>query len=71
VASGTPAATASASHTAVSSADSAILTTLATPTSAKRLASFAAISSGAAGSPLMSETASRSTASIARGMLGR
>jgi hypothetical protein len=71
VASGRPAATASASHIAASSADSAIRTTLATPTSAKRLPSLAAMSSGAAVSFLKRAAASRSTTSMARGTLGR
>ncbi len=46
-------------------------TTLAMPTSAKRRPSLPATSNGATGSPFTTPTASRSTASIARGTLAR
>ena len=56
---------------ATSSAESAIRTTLETPTSMKRRMSFVAIDRGTAGSPVTSDTASRKIESIARGTLER
>jgi hypothetical protein len=71
VASGSPAATASASHNAISSAESAIRTTPVTPISVKARLSLAAIVTGASRSPAIRPAASCNTAAMATLPLAR
>jgi hypothetical protein len=71
VASGTPAATAIASHKAMSNADSAMRTMPVTPISAKRRCSLAANAAGAMRSPRTTSAASSSTARSALAPLRR
>jgi hypothetical protein len=66
VASGLPAAIANASHSAASSAESAMRTTPVTPISRNRRASSRATSAGATRAPFTISAASASTLAIGR-----